>query len=124
MNSDLTGILVALALIYACAWFAIATAQPPKRERHSRPKRRVRPAPFEVSGAAPPPEAAMILPAGPLATRARIFTGESTLPTATKPATKRALKLVVGITALAAAGAIALLAFVGAMVKMFQGIGG
>jgi hypothetical protein len=126
MNSDLIEILVAFALIIACAWFAVATADPPKRERPSRPKRVARPARPEVSGAAPPPAegAAAMMPAGAAASRARIFTGESILATTTKPATKRALKLVVGITALAAAGAVGLLALVGAMLKMFQGIGG
>jgi hypothetical protein len=125
MDGDLIQILVAFALIIACAWFAVATADPPARERGSRAKSRARPGPLEVSGAAPPPEAAAaIMPAAAVVTRPRIFTGESTLPTTTKPATKRALKLVVGMTVLAAAGAIGLLALVGAMVKMFQGIGG
>ena len=126
MDRGLIGTLVAFALIIACAWLAIATAQPPKKERASKPKRPARPAPLEVSGAAPPPAeaAAVAVPFTTAGARPRIFTGETTLPAASKPATKRALKLVAGMTALAAAGAIGLLALVGAIVKMFQGIGG
>jgi hypothetical protein len=126
MDPDLIQALVAFALIIACAWFAVATAQPSKKERPSRPDRGVRPARLEVSGAAPPPAqaAALSMPGAAAGTRPRIFTGETTIPTPTKPATKRALKLAAGITALAAAGAIGLLALVGAIVKMFQGIGG
>jgi hypothetical protein len=126
MDRDLIEALVAFALIIACAWLAIATAQPPKKERASKPKRRVRPARLQVSGAAPPPAAAaaVVMPFANAGARPRIFTGETTLPATAKPATKRALKLVAGMTALAAAGAIGLLALVGAIVKMFQGIGG
>ena len=125
MDRDLIEVLVAFALIGACAWLAIATAQPPNKERPPRPERRVRPTRLEVSGAAPPPAAAVVaVPAGVAGTRPRIFTGETTIPTPAKPATKRALKLAAGMTALAAAGAIGLLALVGAIVKLFQGIGG
>jgi hypothetical protein len=118
MNTDQAEVLVAIALIFACAWFAIATAQPPKRERPSRLKRQARPGPVEASAVG---ETASVATAGKTSgsTRPRIFTGESTIPTPAKPASKRALKLVVGMTALAAAGAIGLLAFVGAMVKLF-----
>src|SRR5437867_2131099 len=144
MNRDLAELLVALALIVASAWFAVATAQPAKRERPEKAKRLRSPAPFEVSGAAPPAALAVaegataVLPAAArsaaeafgarqasgVSTRPRIFTGESALPTHAKPAGKRALKLVAGMTALAAAGAVGLLALVGAIIKMFQRIGG
>jgi hypothetical protein len=126
MDRDLIEVFVAFALIIACAGFAVATAQPPREERAPKPKRRGRPARLGVSGAAPPPAAAaaIAMPAAISGSRPRIFTGETTIPTPAKPATKRALKLAAGMTALAAAGAVGLLALVGAVVKMFQGIGG
>jgi hypothetical protein len=137
MDRDLAMLLVALAVSFANAWLAIARAQSPVRERPERAPRRVRRAPLEVSGAAPPPAEAATMTM-PVATdpiqrpahglhvkggsqRARIFTGESAVATPAPPASKRALKLVAGITALAAAGAVGLLALVGAMVKLFKG---
>lgn len=124
MNRDVIELVTAFAMIIACAWFAVATAQQGSRERRPKQGRATRPAPLEVSGAAPPPAAAVMpSPAGAI-NRARIFTGESASVAAGKPPAKRALRLVAGITALAAAGAIGLLALVGAIVKMFQGIGG
>lgn len=56
--------------------------------------------------------------------RPRILTGEPGVPEQRKPAPRRALKLVAGIAALAVAGAVGLLAFVRALISMFDQIGG
>src|SRR5437867_2402719 len=114
MDADLVKLLVALALIGACAWLAVASAAPPREERPRRERKRVRAAPPGLSGAAPPPADAVALPA-PLpsgGTRPRIFTGEPISPEPGRPAARRALRLVAGLTALAAAGAIGVLALV------------
>ena len=131
MHGDLAKLLVALALIGASAWLAVATASPagpvsPAEDaREPRAKMRRRSAPPVISGAAPPPDAgSLALPAAPASTRPRIFTGE---PVSTAPGSgtgRRALRLVVGITVLAAAGAVGLLVFVRAIVELFQRIGG
>ena len=126
MDADLVKLLIALALIGACAWLAVASAAPTRAERPARERKRARAAPPVVSGAAPPP-AGVVAIAPPLATggtRPRIFTGEPISPEPGRPAARRALKLVAGLTALAAAGAVGVLALVRAMVEVFQRIGG
>ena len=57
--------------------------------------------------------------------RPRILTGEpAAAAEQRKPAPRRAMKLVAGIAVLAVAGAIGLLAFVRALISMFDNIGG
>jgi hypothetical protein len=151
MNPDLVKVLVALAITLACAWIVIAGSRgiEPSGPREKRPKRRARAHPPEVSGAsavativaeavADPsaPSAAATAPAhadedtAPIArttvvdSRPRIFTGEPAASERGAPAARRALKLVAGITVLAAGSAIGLLAVVKALVSMVQKIGG
>jgi hypothetical protein len=57
-------------------------------------------------------------------TRPRILTGEPVAAEQPKPVPRRALKLVAGIGVLAVAGAFGLLAFVRALISMFDSIGG
>ena len=56
--------------------------------------------------------------------RPRILTGEPIDPEQRKPAPHRAMKLVAGVTALALVGAFGLLAFVRALISLFDSIGG
>jgi len=125
MNRDLVEVLVALALIATSAGFAISGSAPARepRTQSKRPRRERRRAAPELSGAAPVLEAAVSTVAV-ASTRPRIFTGEPTEPEPGRPATKRALKLLGGLTVLAAAGALGLLALVRAMVSLFERIGG
>ena len=62
-------------------------------------------------------------PFEPGSRRPRIFTGEPVTPEPHRPATKRAARLVGGVAVLAAAGALALIAFVRALMLLFQRIG-
>lgn len=55
--------------------------------------------------------------------RPRIFTGEPANPEPHRPAARRAARLVGGVTVLAAAGAIALIAFARALILLFSRIG-
>lgn len=57
-------------------------------------------------------------------TRLRILTGEPAAPEPRRPAPRRAMKLVLGMAVLAVAGAFGLLAFVRALISMFDRIGG
>ena len=61
-----------------------------------------------------------VVPSG----RPRILTGEPVAPEPRKPAPRRALRLVAGITTLAVAGAVGLIVVVRALIEMFQQIGG
>jgi hypothetical protein len=63
------------------------------------------------------------VPPSPGSTRPRILTGEPAAPETRRPASRRALKLVGGITLLAAAGAFGLLAVVRALISLFDRIG-
>ena len=56
--------------------------------------------------------------------RLRILTGEPVAPEQRKPAPRRALRLVAGITTLAVVGAVGLIVVVRALIEMFQQIGG
>jgi hypothetical protein len=56
--------------------------------------------------------------------RPRILTGEPAAPEQRKPAPRRALRLIAGITTLAVAGAVGLIVVVRALIEMFQQIGG
>ena len=116
INRDLVEVLAALVLIVACARSAIATAQPRTRERSKRrePKRREEPARPATSSPLTHRERA----------RPRILTGEPAASEARAPATRRAIKLVGGVTALAFGVAVGLLALVRALVAMFRKIGG
>ena len=128
IDRDLVETLVALALIIACAVSAIASASPPKRERVERdrqPSRRAQRRPVTHNTAVPPPPsvaestAQPAVPAGHRA-RPRILTGEPAEPEPHRPAARRAVKLVGGVTALAAGGAVGLLVLVRALVAMFN----
>lgn len=55
--------------------------------------------------------------------RPRIFTGEPANPEPHRPAARRAVRLVGGVAVLAAAGALALIAFARALILLFQRIG-
>ena len=82
-------------------------------------------APVEPERSAPAMrEAAALTAASTMPHRPRILTGEPGIAEQRKPAPRRALKLVAGITALAVAGAVGLLAFVRALISMFDSIGG
>src|SRR5438445_3639167 len=133
MNRDVVELITALTLIGACAGFAISTAAPPRQKsepgeggleieaRRRRDHQAVAEAPSAqgvLSAPAAPFEAAVAAVAVADRTRPRIFTGEPAPPEAGRPATRRALKLVGGLTALAAIGAVALLALVRAMLVM------
>lgn len=77
------------------------------------------PAPSDA-GSTPVTRAAPGLPGRP-----RILTGEPAVAAEQrKPAPRRAMKLVAGIAVLAVAGAFGLLAFVRALISMFDSIGG
>jgi hypothetical protein len=69
------------------------------------------------------PERTEAAPAREASSKLRILTGEPAPPESRRPAPFRALRLVGGITALAAAGAVGLLALVSALVKLFQRLG-
>jgi hypothetical protein len=56
--------------------------------------------------------------------RPRILTGEPAAPEQRKPAPRRALRLIAGITTLAVVGAVGLIVVVRALIEMFQQIGG
>ncbi len=129
IDRDLVELLVALALIVACATAAVASASPPRRRRpEARERRRRRRAARPVSEISAPASPSGIgtvseAPAHPRA-RPRILTGEPAAPEPHRPATRRAIKLVGGVTALAAGGAVGLLVLVRALVAMFKRING
>src|SRR5438093_3013601 len=124
IDRDLIEVLVALALIVACALSAIATAQPRarKREKQERPTRRRprrHPSAGEVYPASIPTAAGAVMPVASEAgapaaarerARPRILTGEPAAAENRAPATRRAIKLAGGNTVLAAGGAVGLLA--------------
>ena len=132
-NRDLVETLVALALIIACGVSAIASARPPRGERAPRPartdrraRRRARartPARAETRLAASSVDIPVVAPPTGRS-RPRILTGEPAAPEPHRPATRRAIALVGGMTALAAGGAVGLLVLVRALVAMFKRIGG
>lgn len=136
IDRGLVETLIALALIFACAATAIATSRPPREERgprirgkEPRTRRRraaPRPAPVleETPATTPVVEAAAtpLVPAG--RARPRILTGEPAAPEPQRPAARRAITLVGGITALATGMAVGLLVLVRALVAMFKRIGG
>jgi hypothetical protein len=128
IDRDLIETLIALALILACALTAIASAQPPRKDRPARAKRERRPRrhPAPAPERAETPAAMRDLTASPATGRARprILTGEPAAPEPSRPAARRAITLVGGITALAAGGAVGLLVLVRALVAMFKRIGG
>jgi hypothetical protein len=134
IDRELAETLVALALIVACAVSAIATAQPPHDERSPRPKRKERrprrrdAAAAHATSAAPATTPVLETAAAPTPpagrARPRILTGEPAAPEPHRPAARRAITLVGGITALAAGGALGLLVLVRALVSMFERIGG
>jgi hypothetical protein len=134
IDRDLVELLVALALIVACAVAAIATASPRRRERaeheeraprRKRGRRSVMPA-SRSEALAPESRVAIAAPPDTPVRRARprILTGEPAAPEPHEPATRRAIKLVGGVTALAAGGAVGLLVLVRALVAMFKRING
>jgi hypothetical protein len=129
MDAGMVKLLVALALILMSGLSVVSSAAPPKAERSPREKRRrERPAPLQVSGAAPPADiSAAALPiAVPStgSTRPRIFTGEPFATAEADPGTgRRAMKLVVGLTAMAVIGALAILGIVRGLVTVFEGLG-
>jgi hypothetical protein len=132
VDRDLVEVIVSLALIGACAGFAVHSAGPRAGERtHRRREKRLgRRERVHVRAATEP----AAVPATPVAQevsratadpgRPRIFTGEPASTEVPPPASRRALRLVAGMTVLAAAGAVGLLALVRAMVAMFDRIGG
>ena len=129
MDAETTKLLVALALILMSGLAVARSADVPKGERPARPpKRRRRPTPLQVSGAAPPSEA--LAAALPIAvpstgsTRPRIFTGEPMTADPDPGAGRRAIRLVGGLTLMAAVGAIGILALVRAIVVVFEKLGG
>ena len=66
------------------------------------------------------PAETVVVPSG----RPRILTGEPAAPEQRKPAPRRALRLIAGITTLAVVGAVGLIVVVRALIEMFQQIGG
>ena len=126
MDAGSVKLLVALALILMSGLSVVSSAAPTKSER---PQRERKPAPLQVSGAAPPPTD-LVSASLPIAvpstgsTRPRIFTGEPFAVADAKPgAGRRAVKLVVGLTAMAVIGALAILGIVRGLVTVFQGLG-
>jgi hypothetical protein len=131
IDRDLIEIVVALGIIATCAALVMVSTSPARERPPAAPRveRRRRREPASPS-ATDPPSPANEVPRAPLAqppagrrARPRILTGEPASPERARPATRRALKLVVGITVLAAAGALGLLAIVRALVAMFEKIG-
>ena len=129
MDAETAKLLVALALILSCGLAVARSVDLPKTERPARaPKRKERPAPLRLSGAAPPADT--LAAALPIAvpstgsTRPRIFTGEPMNADPDPGAGRRALRLVGGLTLMAAVGAVGILAFVRAMVVVFERLGG
>lgn len=125
MDAGSVKLLVALALILMSGLSVVSSAAPPKSER---PPRERKPAPLQESGAAPPP-VDMVSASLPIAvpstgsTRPRIFTGEPFGVAEANPgAGRRTLKLVVGLTAMAVIGALAILGIVRGLVTVFQGL--
>lgn len=131
IDRDLLETLIALALILACATTAIVTTRPPREERATRRKRKERRASAQdvPKASRPPAPAPVVADPAPVITlggraRPRILTGEPAEPEPHRPAARRAVALVGGITALAAGGAVGLLVLVRALVSMFKRIGG
>jgi hypothetical protein len=113
MSRDLIEVLSALVLLAVCGGIAIASAVP---RRAPAPRQRER-----KRTAAEPSPAAPTQSLGPRTDgRPRIFTGEPGPSDPEPPPARRAFRLVAGMTVLAAAGALGLLAIVRAMVAMFR----
>ena len=129
MSRDLIEVLSALVILAVCGGIAIASAAP---GRASAPRRRERKRTVdeptaagalrpEAATVAEPSPAAPTQPLGPRTDgRPRIFTGEPGRSDPEPPPARRAFRLVAGMTVLAAAGALGLLAIVRAMVAMFR----
>ncbi|MFY9587938.1 MAG: hypothetical protein WAT66_10835 [Actinomycetota bacterium] len=136
IDRDLVETLIALALILACALTVIASAQsreerPPRAKREKRPSRdpvattEVGTESAAVTTALAAPAASETIPAPATGRpRPRFLTGEPAALEPSRPATRRAIAFIGGITALAAGGAVGLLVLVRALVAMFKRIGG
>jgi hypothetical protein len=132
IDRDLVETYIALALILACAATAVATTRVPRSERAPRARRehrRLRARTGHVPGTGSQnsvieTSAAGIPPALAGRPRPRILTGEPAAPEQHRPAGRRAIALIGGITALAAGGAVGLLVVVRTLVAMFKKIGG
>jgi hypothetical protein len=124
IDADAIRYLAAFAVILATAMIALigGTRTPPKPHAESA----TGPAVDVASGAdalSATASQAAAAPAVPGNGRPRIFTGEPAHPEPRHPPARRAARLVGGVAVLAAAGAIALIAFVRAIMLMIQRIG-
>jgi hypothetical protein len=129
MNDDMVKLIVALTLILVSSLFAVRSAAPQKAERPAPARqRRERRSPLQVSGAAPPAAAlateSLPSPIVGGSFRPRIFTGEPVTAEPDHGAGRRAIRLAGGLTLMAAAGALGILALVRAMVEVVERLGG
>jgi hypothetical protein len=128
MNEETVKLLVALGLILTGGVLVARSAGVPKGERPGPARRkRERREVLQVSGAAPPPaEAATLSSPAPAvfgSSRPRIFTGEPVVGEPDPGAGRRALRLAAGMTVMAAAGAVAILALVRGIVLVVERLG-
>lgn len=116
IDSDAIKVAISGAVMILTAIFVL-------RSGDTHPSAETSPAdePFARPDPAPAASTEQIVPPGG---RPRILTGEPVPPEQRKPAPRRALRLIAGITTLAVAGAVGLIVIVGALIEMFQQIGG
>lgn len=124
MDADAIQVAVAggMTLVTSLLVLRAGSAAPASTTEHPPPRATTEPAstvvlPAEAGTSTPPTGSGAV-------SRPRILTGEPIDPEQRKPAPHRAMKLVAGITVLALAGAFGLLAFVRALISMFDSIGG
>jgi len=113
MLSDSTKVAVSGGVILATSMAVLTSAVRGMRPHQSEHPRVA----YDV---APAPVVDVVAPVDPASSKPRILTGEPGPAESRRPAPMRALKLVGGMTTLAAAGAVGLLVLVRVLVEVFK----